>query len=92
MIVFYDSETLKITAIATARTTDNSKLSEIEKNDALIEDPTGPIVAEKIIDDDLIFKVWEAMDSIAEQCNVVLDDNKKISDIKIIAASTGEDR
>lgn len=92
MIVFYDRETLQITAVATARTSDNSKLSEVEKNDVLIEEPPEPIIAEKITDDDLIFKVWEAMDSIAEQCNVVLDENKKIIDIEMIVASTGEDR
>ncbi len=92
MIVFYDRETLAITSIATVRTPNNTKLSEIEKNDVLIEEPPEPIVAEKITDDDLILKVWDAMDSIAEQCNVVLDENRKIVDIEIIAASTGEDR
>lgn len=92
MILFYNKETLEITGVATARTRDDSKLPEGEKDDALLEELPEPTVAEQITDDTLIFKVWEAMDSIAEQCNVVLDENKRIIDIEMIVASTGEDR
>jgi hypothetical protein len=92
MIIFYDGETLKITAIATVRTPNNTRLSEMEKNDTLVEQPAETIVAEKITDDDLIFKVWETMDSLAEQFQVVLDENQKVVDIEMLSFSLGEDR
>ena len=92
MILFFDQETLKITAISTARTLDNTPLPEELKNDVIIEEPALPIVAQKIDDDDIILKVWQAMDSIAEQCNVVLNENKKVIDIVMAPLNTGEDR
>lgn len=80
MIVVYNRETLKIIVI------------ENEKNDVLLDESAGPIVAEEIIDDALIGKVWQAMSIIIEQCNVELDGNGKITDIKIITPYLGEDR
>jgi hypothetical protein len=92
LIVFYNSETLKVISIQTKRTSDNSPLKAEDKKDGYFIPPPDPIRAFQTTDNKMIARAWEAMDAIGGEIYVKLNRLKNVSDIYAKPIDMGEDR
>jgi hypothetical protein len=93
MLIMINPGTNQIEFITTVRP-QGRLLSAAEKEIAIIEEPPPHLKAFHIIDDDLISKLWEAMDksAIIESITPIFNDNGDLVDLAITEYGIGEER